>query len=367
MEARSWRHFDFWLIGATFALIGLGIAMIYSATFDAAVPSLNGLVFRHLVLLIPGTAILAFAAITDYRLFAQMGILQWILAVLALAIVLVLGRLEFGAQRWIDVFGFFQLQPSEPGKLLTIFALARFFSKYREHVHRLKVFLASIAIVAVPAGLTFLEPDLGTALVYGAIWAGIAFAAGCRLIYFGGIGVAALAILPFAWQALPTYMRDRFTIFLNPTSDPLNQGYNIIQASISVGSGGWFGRGYLSGTQSQLEFLRVRYADFIFSVLAEELGFVGAITLIALYAFLVIRAMRAALLTREPYGRLIVIGIISMLVFQVFVNIGMNMSMLPVTGIPLPFISYGGSSLITFMAAIGVIESITMRHRPLDF
>jgi len=166
---------------------------------------------------------------------------------------------------------------------------------------------------------------------------------------------------------VPKYMQDRLTIFLDPEADPTGQGYNIIQAAISVGSGGLFGRGFLSGTQSQLEFLRVRYADFIFSVLAEELGFIGAGVLFALVTIVVVRGLRAAALASEPFGRLITVGIVTMLLFQFLVNVGMNVRLLPVTGIPLPLISYGGSSLITFLAGIGLVQSITMRHQKLDF
>ena len=162
---------------------------------------------------------------------------------------------------------------------------------------------------------------------------------------------------------MPPYMRSRLVIFANPDVDPLGAGYNVIQATISVGSGGLTGRGFLSGTQSQLHYLRVQYADFIFAVLAEELGFLGALFLFVLFGLLLYRALRAAFLSSEPFGRLVAVGVISMLAFQFFVNVGMNVGLLPVTGIPLPFISFGGTSLVTVMASIGILESIVMRHR----
>jgi rod shape determining protein RodA len=188
-----------------------------------------------------------------------------------------------------------------------------------------------------------------------------------RWRHIGALTAAGVAALPLAWNLVPGYMRARVLIFMDPYSKPLDDGYNIIQAQISVGSGGWLGRGFLSGTQSQLHFLRVQYADFIFSVLAEELGFVGALALFALFALVLARSLRAAYLASEPFGRLLAVGVVSMLMFQLFVNVGMNVSLLPVTGIPLPFISFGGSSLITFMAAVGMVESITMRHRRFEF
>jgi rod shape determining protein RodA len=341
--------------------------MIYSATFETEPgASIDPRVLRHVVYAAIGTLAMVLLIGLDYRALANVAAALWLTAVAALVLVLALGRLAHGAQRWIDL-GFFQLQPSEPAKLFVIIALARYFSTRRERIHHFRTVLVSLGIVLVPFFLTLAEPDLGTASVFLAIWLGMAFAAGMRWRHFAIIGGLGLATLPVAWNLVPGYMRARVLIFLNPEADALDQGYNIIQAAISVGSGGWFGRGFLSGTQSQLHFLRVQYADFIFAVLAEELGFVGAMALFALFAILIFRGLRAAYIASEPFGRLLPVGVISMLMFQLFVNVGMNVSLLPVAGIPLPFISFGGSSLITFMAAIGIVESVTMRHRRFEF
>jgi rod shape determining protein RodA len=341
--------------------------MIYSATFETEPgASIDPRVLRHIVYASIGAVAMVLLIGLDYRALANVASVLWLTAVAGLAIVLMLGRLAHGAQRWIDL-GFFQLQPSEPAKLFVIIALARYFSTRRERIHHFRTVAVSLGIVLVPFFLTLAEPDLGTASVFLAIWLGMAFAAGIRWRHFAIIGGLGLATLPIAWNLVPGYMRARVLIFLNPESDALDQGYNIIQAAISVGSGGWFGRGFLSGTQSQLHFLRVQYADFIFAVLAEELGFVGAMALFTLFAILIFRGLRAAYVASEPFGRLLPVGVISMLMFQLFVNVGMNVSLLPVAGIPLPFISFGGSSLITFMAAIGIVESVTMRHRRFEF
>ena len=341
--------------------------MIYSATYGTdASEGLDPRVVRHVVYAAIGVVAMVLLIGLDYRALANVATLLWLTAVGALVLVLALGRLAHGAQRWIDL-GFFQLQPSEPAKLLVIIALARYFSTRRERIHHFRTIAISLGIALVPFFLTLAEPDLGTASVFLAIWLGMAFAAGMRLRHLAILAGLGLAALPVAWNLVPGYMRARVLIFLNPEADALDQGYNIIQAAISVGSGGWFGRGFLSGTQSQLHFLRVQYADFIFAVLAEELGFIGAMALFALFAILIFRGLRAAYIASEPFGRLLPVGVVSMLMFQLFVNVGMNVSLLPVAGIPLPFISFGGSSLITFMAAVGIVESVTMRHRRFEF
>jgi rod shape determining protein RodA len=341
--------------------------MIYSATYGTdAGASLDPHVVRQTLYAVFGCIALVILVGFDYRLLGSFAVPLYIAGTAALVLVMVLGRLDYGARRWID-FGFFQLQPSEPVKLIVAIALARYFAVNRERIHRFTTLLGSLAIAMLPFLLTLLEPDLGTALVFLAIWFVTAYAGGVRWRHLVVIGAAGGAAIPVVWEFLPAYMRSRVYIFLDPYSRPLEEGYNVIQAQISVGSGGLFGRGFLSGTQSQLHFLRVQYADFIFSVLAEELGFVGAMALFALFAILLLRGLRSAYLASEPFGRLLAVGIVGMILFQLFVNVGMNISILPVAGIPLPFISFGGSSLITFMAAIGILESITMRHRKFQF
>ena len=342
--------------------------MIFSATYGTEIDvAIDSHVIKQVAWSAVGLLFMIGMMSIDYRILSNLAKPLYLLAVSFLLLVVFIGQYIFGAQRWVGVQGLISFQPSEVAKILVLIALARFFSVHREQIHEFQTVLKSLAIVGVPLVLVLVQPDLGTAMVFGAIWIGIAFAAGVRWRHFLFLAAVAVPFIGMAWKYAPPYMLARLAIFMNPENDALGEGYNIIQATISVGSGGFSGRGFLSGTQSQLHFLRVQYADFIFSVLAEELGFVGAIGLLALFTVLIWRGIRSSFIASEPFGRLVAVGIVSMFMFQIFVNIGMNISLLPVTGIPLPFISYGGSSLITFMASVGLLESITMRHRKFEF
>jgi len=214
--------------------------------------------------------------------------------------------------------------------------------------------------------LIYLQPHLGTVIVLAVVWLAMVLMAGMRLLHLSIMGLAGLLATPLIWFSLKDYMRDRLLLFINPAQDP-SARYNIDQALISIGSGGWLGKGYASGSQSQLHFLRVRHTDFIFSVIGEEMGLVGALVLFTLIGVILWRIIRAASLARDGFGRLIACGIAAMIFFQSVVNIGMNLGLLPVMGIPLPFISSGGSSLITLLIAEGLVQSVVMRHRKIEF
>jgi len=230
------------------------------------------------------------------------------------------------------------------------------------------VFLTSLALVALPAALVMAEPDMGTAIIFGAIWAGMVLVAGARPQHLAMLFGFLLSSIPFVTLAvLGDYQRDRLVLFFNPNSDPLGGGFNILQAEISVGSGGLFGKGLTEGTQTQLDFLQTPTTDYIFSVLGEELGLLGAIVLLSLFTALLFRALRVASLARDQFGRLLATGVAIMILFQVFINIAVNIRLLPVTGLPLPFVSQGGSSLIMLFAAVGLLQSILVRHRQLEF
>ena len=218
--------------------------------------------------------------------------------------------------------------------------------------------LQSMGALAVPAVLVYLQSDLGMVLLLAITWAGMVFVSGVRWRHLLALGALGAAAVPVAWFRLEDYMRGRVSDFLNPGQDPSGSSYNIIQALISIGSGGWWGKGYLRGSQSQLRFLRVRHTDFIFSVMCEEFGFAGALVLILLFAALFMRLLRIARNTPDGPGRLIVSGVTIVLFAQVFINMGVNANLLPVTGLPLPMISYGGSSLITTMIALGLAQSV---------
>jgi rod shape determining protein RodA len=376
---------------ATLALIGLGLVMIYSATLpspgQAVKPlSLESPVVRQAIFALVGLLGMLLLSAVDYRFFEEIffrtrtsrqsiagaSLGQRVLAsflhpfyllnVGLLLIVLAFGRSTLGSQRWISVG--FDLQPSELAKLLVIITLAKFLSDQEEDVRRLRTVLISLVHVAVPMVLVYVQPDLGTSVVLGLIWLGMAVVAGTRLRHLVLLAIPALAAAPLAWlYLLKDYQRERMMVFLNPYLDPLGAGYNPIQSLVSVGSGGLFGKGLTAGTQSQLHFLRVQHTDYIFSVLGEEIGFVGAVAFFALLVIVLFRAVRIASECPDVFGQLIACGVAIMIFSQSFINVGMNIGLLPVTGIPLPFISSGGSSLLTVMLAEGLLQSIAMHAR----
>ena len=361
------RYADFLLLLTLLALLVYGLAMVYSATFPSSNSStvvFSSFAQKQIIFVVVGLVLMVAVAMIDYRILHALAYILYGLSLLLLAVVLVAGHgnVEWGSQRWIDL-RLFPLQPSELAKPALVLALARYYADHQPDVRSFRHFAVSF-IFAIPAfALVYAQPDLGTSVSFLFIWFLMALAAGVRLLYLGMSGVLAAASLPVIWSLLQGYMRDRITIFLHPETDPWGQGYNIIQAQISIGSGGMFGRGFLAGTQSQGHFLRIQHSDFIFSVLSEEMGFVGAILLFALFTLLLMRILRAAHLARDHFGRLVAAGIAITLLFTVTVNIGANVRLMPVTGIPLTFISYGGSSMITNLACMGIVQSILMRRK----
>ena len=370
MERHAFRHFDYGLLLLAGGLVAYGGLLIYSASLTAYPDGIAGLshpVVKQAMFAAFGLTMMAIIAWMDYRVFGQMAPALYALAILILVVVLFLGESAFGSRRWITVGGT-QIQASEVAKLLTIIALARFLADQQRQITRVRVFLASLALAALPAVLVMAEPDMGTSLIFGAIWVGMVLMAGARLQHMLILIGFLLASIPFAALAvLGGYQRDRIALFFNPNSDPLGGGFNILQGEISVGSGGIFGKGLTNGSQTQLDFLRTPATDYIFSVLGEELGLIGALVLLTLFAALLFRTLRVASLARDQFGRLMATGIAIMILFQVFINIAVNIRLLPVTGIPLPFISQGGSSLIMLFVALGLLQSVLLRHRQLEF
>jgi rod shape determining protein RodA len=304
-------------------------------------------------------------AFIDYRLLDAFSVPLYVLIILLLLAVFVIGQITFNAQRSIDL-GIIDLQPSELSKPLLILVLAAFLAKREEKGSQLATFVLSFVLVAVPVVLIYKEPDLGTSLVLIFVWAMMLFASGMNLLILGVLIGGSLGAIPILWLSMEDYMRQRVVTFINPASDPQSY-YNIRQALYAIGSGGWLGKGYLNGTQSQLHFLLVQHTDFVFSVLCEEMGLVGGLALFGLLGVILLRTLRAAKRARDTFGRLICTGIAAWVFFQCAVNIGMNLNLLPVTGLPLPFVSYGGSSLLTTLAAMGLVQSVLLHHRKLEF
>jgi rod shape determining protein RodA len=287
----------------------------------------------------------------------------YVLILAILLILFVIGQVSGGAQRWL---GAGAIQPSELSKILIIIVLAKYLADHEEKLERFSTVVTSLGIVAVPMLLIYLQPDLGTALTLIAIWVAMIWMAGMRLRHLLILVGAGLAVLPLVWLNLEDYMKQRLLLFVNPASDP-DSYFNVHQALVSIGSGGWTGKGLTHGTQSQLHFLRVRHTDFIFAVTAEEMGLLGAVAMIGLIFFLLWRIVRVAERARDTFGRLVASGVGGLILFQSAINIGMNLGLMPVTGIPLPFVSYGGSSFLTLMLGIGLVESVAMRHKKLEF
>ncbi len=360
---RLWQYFDIWLLALVALLSIFGIAMIRSATFES--PELAALPFVQIRWAVLGLAVVFVVAAIDYRYWQPLSRPMYFFILAALAWVFIVGDVLHGAQRWVNFFGLFFIQPSELAKIGTILWTADYFSRNREKIKEFKWVLASAAYSGIPAALVIAQPDLSTAIIIGVIWFALLFAAGLKwqhIAIFLGTGILAV---PAAWLVLADYQKQRIIQFINPSLDP-GSYYNIRQALISIGSGGWFGQGYNHASQITGRFLKVRHTDFIFSALSSEFGFIGSMLVIIAIALVIVRILRVARSTTDPFGGLVCYGVAAMLFYQAFFNIGMNMNLLPVTGLPLPFLSYGGSSLLTFMFAIGLVESVALRHKQME-
>lgn len=369
-DFRPWRGFDLLLLLNALGLLAFGVTMVHSATLQPLAPfesPPSEWVVRQVIYAGIGLVLFFVLANVDYHLYERHVALIYGVMLALLVAVLGIGTAMSGAQRWFDL-GLFPLQPSELAKIVVILTLAKFLAD-REGVMRfVGPLLASALLAAIPAALVFLEPNLSTAAILMGVWLVMVLLAGANLLHIASAAMGLAALAPVAWYfLLHEYMKERLTIFLDPTAEPLGAGYNIQQALISIGSGGWFGQGLGQGAQSQLNFLRVQHTDYIFSVIGEELGFVGAGVLLLLFVLLFWRGLYASSRARDLYGQYIAVGVVALLFLQMFINIGMNIGVLPVTGIPLPFISYGGSSLISSLMLVGILESIVMHRQRLEF
>ncbi|MBI1870029.1 MAG: rod shape-determining protein RodA [Chlamydiae bacterium] len=336
-------------------LLGIGLAFIYSASYQDS----GALLFVHKQLFFIGVGLIAFwfAMNMEFRTLNLASPFFYFSSLLMLVLVLWVGQIHNGAKSWFD-FGFFSLQPSEIAKMGIVFMLARYLSERREDRFKLSYVLISTIWVGIPMLLILKQPDLGTAMVLVPVLLGMLFIAGARLRYLVGMILLSVLSLPVIWSVLHSYQRQRLMVFLNPNRDPLGSGYHAIQSKIAVGSGGWFGKGWLQGTQSQLHFVPERHTDFIFSVLGEEWGFIGCWMVLLAYLLLILSALQVATSSEDLFGRLLAVGFVLVLIAHVIINTGMTVGVAPITGIPLSLISYGGSHLITIMACLGFIENI---------
>lgn len=372
--ARVWRQIDYLLLLAIFGLVGYGLMMVHSATCSPSCERLfppTSWATRQAVYALAGVGVMALTASIHYRVYRSLAYVAYLVAVGLLVMVLLFGGgdVEYGARRWIRL-GVFDLQASEVTKVALILALARFLTD-REGPLSFRRTIASAFLLLPPLGLVYLEPNLGTVLLFIVLWFGLVVMAGARPLHIGILVLLAALAAPGGWMLMRDYQRARIETFFatvaNPENDPFGEGYNILQARISIGSGGMFGQGWLQGSQTQLDYLRVKQSDFIFSVLAEEMGFVGAMVLFGLFVLLLFRIMRVVDKAPDGFGRVVAFGVGWVLLFQAFVNLGANLTILPVTGVPLPLVSFGGSSMLTFFTAFGILQSILIRSQKRRF
>ena len=361
VRSRTWIHFDVQLLLYVVLLIGLGVVMGYSAAFNDTAPG-SGMsqTVKTLIWAAIGLTLFFVAAGIDYHWLRTLAAPIYLLVLGLLALTMMLGTNLFGAQMSVTVAGL-DFQFSEVSKVLMITVLAVYLAGRRDRIGRLSTILVAGAIMALPTFLVFRQPDLGTAMVFVAILVGMLFLAGASLGWMGLIGALVIGAAPVAVSMLHEYQRQRLFCFLDPYADAQGACYQLVQALNAVGSGGWLGRGLTVGGEGQRGYIPVQSTDFIFTVVAEDLGFIGGLVVLALFGLLLWRILLIGWRAQDALGMLIAVGLASMIVFQLVVNIGMVIGIMPVTGIPLPFITYGGSSLISLLFGMGILESIRMR------
>ncbi len=359
-DRRLLTHFDWVLLLLVVLVAAIGIINLFSATSASAnaLPAYLKQVYWLGLGLFIALGMCAF----DYRHLDYLGFLLYGLSILLLLIVLLLGKTSMGATRWISLGGF-NLQPSEIMKIVIIITLARYFSA-RDHfsAYSLTELGVPFLLLSLPVLLIVKQPDLGTAMLLIFIGGTITLFAGIRRLTLLCLGISGGAGVFGGWFLLHDYQKERIRTFLDPERDPLGTGYHIIQSKIAVGSGGFFGRGFMHGTQSQLSFLPERHTDFAFSVFAEEWGFAGSLVLILLYLLIIIWGIYIARRAADKFGMLLALGVVAMLFWHIVVNLGMVIGLLPVVGVPLPLFSYGGTSMITTMIGVGLLLNVSMRR-----
>jgi rod shape determining protein RodA len=337
---------------------GIGVAMLYSAANGNYQPWAS----RHAMRFAMGMVVMLTVALVDVRIWLRFAYAFYGLSLVLLIMVEAMGFIGMGAQRWIDM-GYFNLQPSELMKIALVLALARYFHGLgAEEIDRPTRLIIPLLMVFLPTGLVLRQPDLGTALMLVMASGAIFFVAGVRLWKFGLVLAMSLGALPVGWQFLHNYQKQRIMTFLNPEADPLGAGYHIIQSKIALGSGGLSGKGFIQGTQGHLRFLPEMQTDFIFTMLAEEFGMIGSLSLIGLYGLLLIYGIAISMRSYSHFGRLLGMGITVTFFLYVFINIAMVMGLIPVVGVPLPLISYGGTAMMTLLIGFGLLMGVWV-HR----
>jgi rod shape determining protein RodA len=360
-DRRLITHFEWLLPLLALAVSGLGVMTVYSATHDPGMHGPSLLALRQLTWLAAGCVGMLAALLFDYRRIERSAYIIYVVMVLAVLAVPLFGRVGGGSRRWLT-FGPVSIQPSEFMKLGMVIALARYFSRTSGVRLGLRDAMLPLVMMAVPAAAVLVQPDLGSASMIGIVSITMLIMGGVRLRWFALLASPIVVAAPLLWGHLKVYQQQRILTFINPDLDPLGAGYHVTQSKIAVGSGMLWGKGFLQGTQNHLNFLPEQHTDFIFSVFAEEWGFIGAVTLVALYLALVMRGIVIAGRARDRFGMLMALGITSTIFWSAVINVSMTTGLMPVVGIPLPFFSYGGSSLLCLLVGIGLMMNLSMRR-----
>ncbi|MEW6261525.1 MAG: rod shape-determining protein RodA [Thermodesulfobacteriota bacterium] len=359
-DRRLLENFDWAFLCLVLVLTAMGIINLYSASqgYGEGTPIYLKQIYWTAIGLGAMTAILFF----DYQYLKEPAYIIYGLCLVMLVLVMVLGRKSLGAQRWLNL-GFVSIQPSELVKVAVILALAKYFSR-GEYPDGLgfKHLIGPALLIGPPFLLILQQPDLGTAMHLAFISLSLLLFLKVRPLVLAALGAGAAGALPFAWHFLKEYQKKRIFTFLDPEDDPLGAGYHIIQSKIAVGSGQFWGKGFMNGTQSQLRFLPEQHTDFAFSVFAEEWGFIGSVVMIIFFFFLIMVGLRIVWRSKDRFGVLLALGLLAKIFWQLLINVSMVTGLLPVVGIPLPFISYGGSSLVTSFISVGLLLNISMRR-----
>lgn len=362
---KFFSRFDWILLTAVLLLLGLSLAALYPISYagnDLGTGETSHF-FRQAIFAAVGLIFFFIFAFTDYRILRAVSPALFLSGIFLLALVLLLGKTTRGTSGWIGL-GFFNLQPVEPFKLIIIITLAKYFSLNIKTIRQVKHIFISAVPVFVSLFLILLQPDLGSSLVIAGTWIAVLILSGVRYRHLAVILVIGILISFLSWNFfLKDYQKERIEVVFNPTADPLGAGYNALQATVAVGSGGLWGKGLGHGSQSQLNFLPEKHTDFIFALIAEEMGLGGAIFALVLLLIVLIRIFAIARASRDNFGKLLISAATVVILLQVFVNVGMNVGIAPVAGIPLPLLSYGGSSLITTLVMLGIAESVHWKNR----
>lgn len=361
-DRRLVKYFDWGLLGMTVLLGFLGLVTLYSAVTSASPTPQKIYYFKQLVWYCAGLIVMVISFLINYKLLDRWANAIYAICILLLICVLLFGKYVGGARRWL-ILGPLSIQPSEFVKIAVIICLARYYSKIANiRGLNLRELLTPLILAAIPIFLIVRQPDLGTAMLVVLIAGSMTVFVKIERRSFLYIIASCTITIPMVWFFLKGYQKKRILTFLNPDRDPLGAGYHIIQSKIAIGSGMISGKGFLKGTQNALSFLPEQHTDFIFSVLAEEMGFVGSVIPLLIFMMLIIWGLNVAYRCRDPFGTILAVGISSMIFWQVFINVGMAMGLMPIVGVPLPFISYGGSSIVAMMICIGLLMNVSMRR-----